>query len=557
MPTQKSHLLLFLFLLSLKGIAQSQTTMIPDSLASKGYHYLRENYNRTKKKPSSIVYAKAWLSKAKKDQHHLQMALAYQALLHKSAAHLKIPYADSILSVAKRTGDDAIIGGAYLTKGTVYYGEKNHLKALDHFLLADSHIARTNDDYLKYKLKYTLGQTKYYLGFYHESIALFRECVAYFKQENDRAYLNSLHHLGLCYSKIGHYALSSDYNKMGLEAGVKLENTDMAPYFRHSEGINCYFLKDYAKAIVLLEKSLAEIASRGDFANEIVAWFYLGKANRELSNWDAANGYFRKVDNAMDIEKYIRPDLRENYEILIDQYQKSGDMEKQLYHVKRLIRADSILYVHFRYLSGKIYKEYDTRKLLAVKDQIENKMLWNKRFFILTILTVVTLAAYLIYRQYKKTQYYNRKFDELMAGNAPLEQVPAKEKESEELDIAQDVVEAILKRLEKFEKDRKYLEKDMTSSKLADILHTNTKYVSKIIPRYRDRKTIDYISDLKIAHIIELLKTERRYRNYTNLALAETAGFGSTQNFTRAFKARTGISPTFFINRLKEQELPL
>ena len=51
---------------------------------------------------------------------------------------------------------------------------------------------------------------------------------------------------------------------------------------------------------------------------------------------------------------------------------------------------------------------------------------------------------------------------------------------------------------------------------------------------------------------MEKLKTDGRYRNYTNRALAEEAGFGSAQHFTRAFKERNGISPTYFIGRLKK-----
>ncbi|WP_350028980.1 helix-turn-helix domain-containing protein [Flavobacterium terrisoli] len=63
---------------------------------------------------------------------------------------------------------------------------------------------------------------------------------------------------------------------------------------------------------------------------------------------------------------------------------------------------------------------------------------------------------------------------------------------------------------------------------------------------------MEYITDLKLDYIIHLLKTESRYRNYTHKALGDEVGFGSTQNFTRAFKARTGISPTYFIGKLRK-----
>ena len=92
----------------------------------------------------------------------------------------------------------------------------------------------------------------------------------------------------------------------------------------------------------------------------------------------------------------------------------------------------------------------------------------------------------------------------------------------------------------------------MTLVKMASLLNTNTKYVTKVIAKHRGKGTIDYITDLKINHIIDILKKESKYRNYTNKALGEEAGFGSTQNFTRAFKAQTGLSPTYFIYQLKK-----
>lgn len=118
-------------------------------------------------------------------------------------------------------------------------------------------------------------------------------------------------------------------------------------------------------------------------------------------------------------------------------------------------------------------------------------------------------------------------------------------------EINTDIETGILKKLEKFEQTKKYIERDMTLSKMASLLNTNTKYVTKVIAKHRGKGTIDYITALKIDHVIEILKKENKYRNYTNKALGDEAGFGSTQNFTRAFKVRTGITPTYFIYKLK------
>lgn len=113
------------------------------------------------------------------------------------------------------------------------------------------------------------------------------------------------------------------------------------------------------------------------------------------------------------------------------------------------------------------------------------------------------------------------------------------------------VIEAeVLSALQKFETDKKYLQKDMTVGRIAALLGTNAKYVTWIIAKHRNKRTIDYIIDLKTAHIVQLLESEKKYRNYTNKALAEEAGFGSTPHLVKAFKAKTGYSPTDFIGKL-------
>lgn len=110
----------------------------------------------------------------------------------------------------------------------------------------------------------------------------------------------------------------------------------------------------------------------------------------------------------------------------------------------------------------------------------------------------------------------------------------------------------MLKQLEKFQKDKKFLEKDLTAAKLTVAFGSNAKYLSKIIYHYRGKKFTKYINDLKIDHIISLLKEDKRIRNYTNMALAEEAGFSSTQRFATAFFAKTGMPTSYFIEELKK-----
>ncbi|MFV5693085.1 hypothetical protein ACM55K_13745 [Flavobacterium sp. LT1R49] len=122
------------------------------------------------------------------------------------------------------------------------------------------------------------------------------------------------------------------------------------------------------------------------------------------------------------------------------------------------------------------------------------------------------------------------------------------------LDINKDTVASVLKQLEKFEKDKKFLKKDLSLAKLTAAFDSNSKYLSQIIYHYREKKFTKYINDLKVDYIILLLKQDKRIRNYTNMALAEEAGFSSTQRFANAFLARAEMSTSFFIEELKKGE---
>ena len=548
---QKKYVSTLLVCFCLIASGQQKNFVIPDSLVTKNYEYFSERivYNENDSIKEQL-YANTWLAKAKLEKDFTQMAMAYKALIYKSDKKFRLSYADSMVTAAMRTADIELIGSVYMTKGVVHHDRREQMKALDNYLIADGYISKTNNRYLIHKVKFGIAQIKYYLGFYDEAIALFKECVAYFKDENDRAYLNSLHSLGLCYNHIGKYKLCSQMNQLGLNTAVLLNVPEIRAYFLHSEGVNLYFKHNYSDAIKNLTKALPGVVHNKDFTNETVAYFYMGKSYWSLKQQSKALFYFKKIDETFQKHNYIRPDLREAYELLIGHYKQQNDKSSQLYYIDGLLKVDRVLNKDYRYLSGKIHKEYDTKKLLDTKNDIEQSMKYRTAmgFIIITIMTVV--IAFLVYRHFKN----KRLFEQLM--NRKPETIKSLvtdygNKETD-LDIGSEVIMAILKNLEKFESTKKYLEKDMNLAKMAALLNTNTKYVSKIIARYRNKGTIEYISDLKIDHIIVLLKNENKYRNYTNKALGEEVGFGSTQNFTRAFNNRTGLSPTYFIYKLKK-----
>ncbi len=310
-----------------------------------------------------------------------------------------------------------MIGSAYLSKGIVYYAQKKHNYALDNFLIANNFISKTNHTYLIYKVKYNIANIKYHLKFYDEAISLCRECITYFKDENARAYLNSLHLLGLCYNKIGNYGLCSETNEKGLAEGKRLANNEMESYFIHSEGINEYFKNNYANAIKKITYSLPAIRENEDFVNESVGYFYIGKSYWALHKPEMALPYFRKVDEIFDSKSYIRPDLLQNYKLIIKYYKSTNNLKAQLHYIEKLLKADHILDTKYEYLSVRIRKEYDTEEIISEKKSIKNQLDKRKYNYFIFITVIVLLLFFLLllaYRHIKNKSMFKQKFEELM-----------------------------------------------------------------------------------------------------------------------------------------------
>ncbi len=539
--------------------AQQRHLPVHDSLYNKTFKYLAERIDQ-EDSAGAWPYIRTYLHKAKLEHNWREISSAYKYYLHQSAKQQRLFYADSMVTAAKKTKDNEAIGAAYLTKGITFYGEKRQMEAFDNYILANDYIMRTDNSYLKHKVRYNIAHIKYYLGQYDEATALFLDCIAYFKNEDDRPYLNALHSLALCYNRMGNYKLCSQTDSLGLAEGRRLHITEMEPYFRHSEGVNQYFLKHYSVAIEMLKGSLKPITQKGDFSNVAIGCFYIGKSHWSLQQPEKAIQWFQKVDSIFNAKAYMRPDLRENYEILINYYKAKDQPKIQLHYIDQLLKSDSIMTLNYKYLSGKIYKEYDAKKLLHDKKQIESSLKKRDMIdlgFVILIIILFFTVLFLVYRHLRNQQLFRQKFEELMSRNeslsAPLNE-NIKSKGNTAIDINPDVITQVLKHLDKFEKNNKFLDKDMTLVKLAAITETNTKYASKIIMHYKNKKYIDYINDLRINYIIKLLKSNSRYRNYTYKALAQESGFSTAQHFAKAFNSNTGLTPSYFIEELGKSE---
>lgn len=525
---------------------------------SQTFDELYESIETFKNQPAEQeTYLRLFLEKAKRERNGEELVNGYRNFMHHTEGRIARNYADSMVFAALQTKDSLLIGSAYLSKGVFYYGLKIYGDALDHYLTAQPYIDAADDPYLKHKAQYNIAQIKYYLGDYAEAIRLLEGCLGYFKENHPRAYLNSLHSLALCYQRKGDIGLSSETVKKGMDEGKRLSIVQMDAYFLFTEGINQYFRENYGSAIEMLSGTLPFLIEKGDFGNEAVGHFYLGKSHWALKATDKALLHFVQVDSLFHKHQYIREDLREAYVLMAGHYKAKGDFEAQVYQLNQLLRADSVLKSGYKHLSKKIHHGYDTPVILKERDFAQKQVEKKSRILVIAFFLIGSLGlaiAFIVSRHFKNKKLYKERFDALMA-NGPIQKKQAFTPHNGNVgtEINAEAVKAILAKLEKFEKDQKFLHQDWTLFKLAAHFNSNNKYLSLVIHQYRNMNFPTYINNLKIDFIIEQLKSNRKMRKYTQKALAEEAGFSTTQRFTNAFKSYTGISVGFFIEELESQ----
>jgi AraC-like DNA-binding protein len=119
-------------------------------------------------------------------------------------------------------------------------------------------------------------------------------------------------------------------------------------------------------------------------------------------------------------------------------------------------------------------------------------------------------------------------------------------------DISCDIVEELLEKLDRFARNKKYLNSSISLNKRAKERHTNPNYLSRVIILKMEKTFSQYLNDLRIRYAVNELKTNKIFRKYSTKAIAEECGFNSGGTFSRVFYNTTGLKPLYYIKNLEK-----
>lgn len=253
--------------------------------------------------------------------------------------------------------------------------------------------------------------------------------------------------------------------------------------------------------------------------------------------------------NALELEKkanspYMR---KEAYEMLANSYLEIDN--------KNLSKKYMQLYTHINDSIDASQNASIDAPVNHIITQEKNKHTSRIAIIAGGILVVIAFAVILFWKRKNRILHknYEHLIEKLKTEKKSLTEEESYSKPSldKPLNITEETTDALLFKLEKFEKSKNVTKKEVSLTWLANHLNTNTRYLSEVIKKHKGKSFTNYINGLRINYIVELLYEEPKHREYKISYLAELCGFSSREVFTTIFKKETGISPSYFIDHLK------
>ena len=289
-----------------------------------------------------------------------------------------------------------------------------------------------------------------------------------------------------------------------------------------------------------------------------IIYYQLGDYQTSLMHSEIA------INHPMVVADYVKYEM-ESYRYAYLASKQLGDTEKSLKYSGLFMEQDEELNDNKR--SNFINSFINNLEVGKLQDDLSAKNSTNflLRYILFGLAVLIAGLGIILFYQFKENKKNKQKISDYLAQlnsdsqKKIISQEKRKELASEEVihqNQSQEVDEKtgkILDKLDEFEEGDLYVDSRMSLAFLASYLSTNTITLSKIINTYKQMNFNDYINGLRIRYIIEKIKNEPKFEQYKISYLAEVSGFSSHSIFSKAFKKSTGVTPSQFLDYLKEE----
>lgn len=557
-------------------------------------------------------YIDLYSLKAKTSGDPLKIYRAYVLGTKYAANRKKMAYADSMIHQARDIDQPNILGDALMTNGTLHELNEDYKIALSSYVQAQSHLSVKNSPYLANVLNLNIARIRNYLGQNKEAKELIEDALDFFRENHGENvddtdyrnyYMHSLIALLDTKSKLGEFADNEKLVAEGISFIEKEKMPQYRAYFVGSEGIDGYYRKNYPLAISKLNHALALYA---DNWKHLTEKFYLGMSYYKAGKHPEALKYLNMLDEEFRKTGKIDPQFRPAFETLYEYHKNTGNVQKQLEYVNKLLQINTLYEKNYKELFQQLSSRYDNKVLQEEKEQLQNRLVTDRiQSGIISgaSLLIAFVSLFIALRYYRRRNYYKKLYeafsaipqsgpeadgdtdsererfqeeklpanqelseDKIFVAPAPTDEIlPKNEAEAVNSEPVQQgtrnggdlnplLVDQIMDRLRQFEHDKGYMKRNLTLTALASYCGTNSTYLSKVLNQNMGLGFNGYLNSLRLNEVIQMWKTKPRTRQLSIQDTANKLGYSTAQSFSKNFQERYHISPTYFLKRLNDDE---
>ncbi|PTX60853.1 AraC-like DNA-binding protein [Kordia periserrulae] len=556
-------ILCFICFTVLPSKAQNVTPVSLDSLSFRQLDSLFSN-TQNSNFDSLELYAQKMLQIArnendiaKKNKAFYKLALAYKRQGKKAKTTQAI---DSLALYASKANDAYMLSNCFNLRGNVSYEEGNLEAAFSHYedvievskTLEDSYmslVALNNIALIKKELqtpKKALIDAKNALkGFmeekeaYSEISALHLVSELYldlYRENSNPAYLDStLQNVNLGLKKSKAYSDTFGYYLFLSTKGQWLQETNQ-----------------FDEALQVFNEVAAYFKDKKDDKWQMFMYLYLGRLYDTLQQPKNAISVLEKASDILISKDFHFNDTSEIYLLLTKNYFYVNDRKKAEYYLEKYKKLSDKVQHDNRNLYAKLHNAYNVSALEKKISLIEEKASFYQkiRFVIIFGSICIGIIALIFYR---KNRINRKKLALLLEKGAVPRKSVAPAIQNAKIEDAE--VQRILSSLAQLEEEEYYLTQSCTLNSVAKKIDTNTSYLSKIINEHKGMSFANYVNAYRIDKVLTKLKAEKKYQKYTLKYIAEQFGFSRHETFSRVFKKQTGISPSNYLKKIKNDNL--
>jgi len=466
--------------------------------------------------------------------------------------------------------NDHILFNCYLKRGNYFFNKSNNEEALNNFLKALALAEEGNNIRKQITANNNIILIKIQVNDNEGAINLYLENLEKIKNSNNKTLekekLRIYHGLTKAYINLDRYDLALQYCEKGLQISIEKEFPAYQAYFytflgeiQTNQGTIDKAHNSFNKAYELIKKA------GGNKILDIFLKLYVGKAYFFEKKYEAAIQEFLEGEGLIEKHNVDFLSIQELYVYLAKSYLALENVTESTLYFNKANDIDTKNDKTRALLNSRITQN-TLEKLKEEIDTIQLKSKKTKYFYFSGILVLLLVIIGLLVF-YKKQQQKNKKRfaalmnqleekrqkGKLVSSNEVSTNTFDKKSQKKPSEIDPKIL-AILHKLDEFEEKELFISKDSTLVEVAKKIQTNTTYLSKVINTHKEKSFTAYITDLRVDYAIERLSHDRKFRSFTIGAIAQEIGFKRSESFSKAFKVKTGLYPSYFIKEIEKQE---